>query len=328
MSRKRFSVKDARLQESIGALLQDQIHVGEGRLETLPTEMIQTAAENPRYVGRVTPEEIIAHRESRIDLNSESGDRAAFFAKVQDLANSIARRGLLQPIVVREDKDGFRVLAGERRLLAHILLGRERIRAIIRPAAEELEERSIRLIENLQRENLTFAELVRGIEELDAIFQEEHGRAMDSTDLAAELHKHDSTCRRYLQVVRAPKDVREAIEAGTVSGLRPALALIDIEAETDRIKVLKRMEAGDLTENAIRQAPSPAPSPLEPRRGRRRTQVTLGSVKEMVILQRLMTSLLGSEAFSVRYASLDWDDLDAVQQAWEDLMKDVQRGLV
>lgn len=334
MSRKRFSVKDTRLQESIGALLQEQSFVGEGRQETLPIEMIRVAPENPRYVGRVSPEEIIAHREGRVDLNSENGPRAAFFMGVQDLANSIARRGLLQPIVVREDRDGFRVLAGERRLLAHILLGRERIRAMVRPTGAELEERSIRLIENLQRENLTFSELIRGIEELDAIFMEEHGRPMDSTDLAAELNKHDSTCRRYLQVVRGPKDIRAAIEDGKIVGLRPALALIDIESEEERSRLLQSESVVDLTEGTIRQPPSPAPvdKPASvkksPRKGRKRTQVSLGALRDMSVMRRLMLSILGEEAFADRTLSLDWDDLDAVQKAWDEILDEFERGRI
>ena len=334
MSKKRFSVKDTRLQDSIGALLQEQPFVGEGRQETLPIEMIQVAPENPRYVGRVNVEEIIAHREGHVNLNAELGARATFFMGVQDLANSIARRGLLQPIVVREDMDGFRVLAGERRLLAHVLLGRERIRAMVRPSGGELEERSIRLIENLQRENLSFAELIQGIDELDVIFQAEYGRSMDSIDLAAELHKHDSTCRRYLQVVRSPKDVRQAIETGKVTGLRPALALVEIESEEERRRLLQSVSSVDLTEDVIRRHPSSAPG-IKPeslekplRKGRKRAQVSLGAMRDMDVMQRLMLNILGEELYSIRAASLDWNDFDAVQEAWDELLDELKRGSI
>ena len=140
MSKKRFSVKDTQLQESLGILLNDQEHLGEGRLETLPITTIHPAEANPRYVGRISDEEIRAHREARIDLSQETGEREKFFHGVRELADSIEKRGLLQPIVVREEQQGFRVLAGERRLLAHILLGKERIRAIVRPAASEIDK--------------------------------------------------------------------------------------------------------------------------------------------------------------------------------------------
>ncbi len=329
MTRKRFSVKDTHLQESIGAMLQEQNQVGEGRIETLPLQTIHTAEENPRYVGRITPAEIRDHRDGKIDLNQEVGDRVSFFESVQDLANSIARRGLLQPIIVREDTDGFKVIAGERRLLAHILLNKERIRAVVRPSAPEMEERAIRLIENLQRENLNFAELIRGIEELDSIFQMENARPMDSTELAAELHKHDSTCRRYLQVMRGPKDVRQAIDHGLITGLRPALALVDVHGEDERALVLSRLKGEAITEVGIKNSPasiSPIVQP-ESRRGRRRTKVNLGMVKNTATVKHLISLLLGEDPMDERFASLDWEDLDQTQVAWDTVIAELDRSI-
>jgi ParB family chromosome partitioning protein len=319
MSRKRFSVRDNRLQEAIGTVLQDQNRAGEGRLENLPLSLVHVAAENPRYVGRITPEEIVAHREGRADLGREQGDRAVFFNSILEMAGSIERRGLLQPIVVKEDETGFCILIGERRYLAHLLLGRERVRAIVRPVSEELEERSIRLIENLQREDLGFAEIIRGIEELDRLFQSVHGKPMDGQDLAAELHKHDSTCRRYLQIVRGPSDIRAAIEEGKIGGLRPALALLDIESPEERKRMLQKLAKGDATETLLRQTPAPVSVEPEPvrRRGRQRRQISLGAVKHPPVIQVLMRSVLGEDAYEQRYGALDWTDLDQIQEAWD-----------
>lgn len=328
MSRKRFSVRDNRLQEAIGTVLQEQSMVGEGRLESLPLSLVYVASENPRYVGRISPEEIIAHREGRIDLSQEKGERAGFFNSVLEMAQSVERRGLLQPIVVKEENTGFCILIGERRYLAHLLLGRERIRAIIRPVSEEMEERSIRLIENLQREDLSFMEIIRGIEELDRLFQIKYGKPMDGQDLAAELHKHDSTCRRYLQIVRGPSDVRVAIEEGKITGLRPALALLDIESPEERKKMLQKIAKGEATETTLRQASAPTSIELDAtkRRGRHRRQISLGAVKHPPVIQVLMRSVLGQDIYEQRYGALDWADLDQIQKAWDSFIQTLQRS--
>jgi ParB/RepB/Spo0J family partition protein len=327
MATKRFSVRDERLQEAIGNVLQEQDLAGEGRLENLPVNLIQVSPVNPRQVGRIAPQDIIAHREGRLKLGEESGEQADFFNGIVEIAQSIETRGLLQPIVVKEDAGGFQILIGERRYLAHLLLGRERIRAIIRPSAEAMEEHAIRLVENLQREDLKFQELIHAIEALDCLFHIRHGRPMDSLELAAELHKHDSTCRRYLQVVRGPADVRAAIEQGKVTGLRPSLALLNIESPEQRQQLLQKLADGEATEAALKQAP--APVALEPdaskRRGRQRHQVNLGGVKKIPIVKILLRSVLGQENYDQRYGSVNWENLDQVQAIWDDFIKDLER---
>lgn len=327
MQKKRFSVRDDKLQGAIGGLLQDQEMVGEGRLENLPIAMIQVSPDNPRYIGRIPPQEIIDHREGRLDLSQEEGDKGAFFKSIVEIAQSIERRGLLQPIVVKEAGEGFIIMVGERRYLAHLLLGRERIRAIIRPRAEELEERSIRLIENLQRENLGFQEIIRAIEELDRIFQLQQGRPMDSVDLSAELHKHDSTCRRYLQIVRGPVDVRMAVEQGKVTGLRPALALLDLETPEERERALQGLANKSATEATLRN-PKPitiADASEVKRRGRRRQQINLGGVKKISVVQRLMQSIMGERGFEEAHGSLDWSDMDLIQEIWDGFIQSLER---
>lgn len=332
MQKKRFSVRDDRLQDAIGSLLQEQDLAGEGRLENLPVNLVFVSSSNPRYIGRISPQDIIQHREGLLDLNLETGERKNFFKGITEIAQSIDRRGLLQPIVVKEDANGFTIMVGERRYLAHLLLGRERIRAIVRPHSEELEERSVRLIENLQREDLSFPEIIRAIEELDHLFQAKTGRPMDSQDLAAELHKHDSTCRRYLQIVRSPNDVREAVEQGKILGLRPALALLEIESREDRGKALEKFGGNDATEALIRsatQAPQALPQDVgeTKRRGRRRQQINLGGVKKILVVRHIMQSIMGQADHEERYGSLDWSNFDLVQETWDSFLRELEQDL-
>jgi len=304
--KKRFT-RDAKLQASLGVLLQEKVHVVEGRSESLPVDRIQPDTMNPRYEGRISVSDIIAHRDGRLDLTKETGDRAKFFEGVSDLARSIESQGLLQPIVVREDKGGFRVIAGERRLLAHILIGRDRIRATVRAVGSEMEERSLRMVENLQRENLSFAELIRGVENLDTVFVEANGRVMDSFDLAGILNKHDSTCRRYLQIVRAPDTLRAAIEDGSITSVRAALIALGENEEGE----------GDSATH------EPIPAKPASREGRRRKKITLGSIQKTGVMQALVKRLLRDE-YEHRFGSIDWNDFDAVQQAWNDLLTEIE----
>jgi ParB family chromosome partitioning protein len=97
--------------------------------------------------------------------------------RLAELATSIARYGLLQPIVLRQRPDGFELLAGERRLRAAQLAGVERLPALVRDVDDPLE---VALLENLQREDLSPLEEAEAI----ATLIERHGY---THQVAAEL---------------------------------------------------------------------------------------------------------------------------------------------
>ncbi|MDZ4727974.1 MAG: ParB/RepB/Spo0J family partition protein [Leptospira sp.] len=89
-------------------------------------------------------------------------------ATIRELAESISAYGLLQPIVVRKKEGKYELINGERRLRAHLLLKRKTIIAIVKNV-EQLDPSKlpeIKLIENLQREDLRDADLALSLSEL------------------------------------------------------------------------------------------------------------------------------------------------------------------
>ncbi len=95
---------------------------------------------------------------------------------LNSLAESIRRVGLINPIVVRKKAGGYELVAGERRLRAHQLLGRRRIAAYVREM-DEATTIEITLVENIQRESLTPMEEARAISRLMSLQQLNQTRA-------------------------------------------------------------------------------------------------------------------------------------------------------
>ncbi len=85
--------------------------------------------------------------------------------RLQELADSIATLGLLEPILVREHGDGYQLVAGERRARAAGLAGLKAVSAIIRDFDDEAMMK-VALVENLQRENLNAIEEAEGYQRL------------------------------------------------------------------------------------------------------------------------------------------------------------------
>jgi ParB family chromosome partitioning protein len=116
-----------------------------------------------------------------------------------DLAASIKTRGLLQPIVVRRTTDGYRLLAGERRFRAALLVGLDRVPALIREGDDDLE---IALIENLQREDLSPLEEAEAL----ALLIERHGYS--HREVADLLGKSRPYVSNTLALNKLPESVK------------------------------------------------------------------------------------------------------------------------
>ena len=125
--------------------------------------------------------------------------------RITELATTIEEHGLLQPIVVRKQGEGYEIIAGERRFRAVQSLGWDTIPAIIKQMTDETTA-ALALIENLQREELT------PIEEAEAYARLLAMQEITQEVLARRLGRSQSTIANKLRLLRLPDTVREALK--------------------------------------------------------------------------------------------------------------------
>ena len=142
---------------------------------------------------------------------------------LHELAESIGRYGILQPLTVRRGEDGYELIAGERRLRAAKLAGLREVPCLAVRSNEE-ESALLSLIENLQRRDLNFFEEALAIESLGEKF------GLDRAQISEKLGKAPSTVSNKLRLLRLPEEVREKIIAAELTE-RHARALLRIENE-------------------------------------------------------------------------------------------------
>lgn len=148
---------------------------------------------------------------------------------IQELAQTINEEGLLQPIIVREDGDGYEIIAGERRFRAVKSLGWDKIPAIVNNMDDD-KAASLAVIENLQRENLNpidEAEAYKSLMELNDLTQ---------TSLAKDMGKSQSYVANKLRLLKLSQKVKDALVAGKISA-RHGRALVSLD-EKDQARVL------------------------------------------------------------------------------------------
>ncbi|MBK8981514.1 MAG: ParB/RepB/Spo0J family partition protein [Ignavibacteria bacterium] len=122
--------------------------------------------------------------------------------KLNELADSISQKGIIQPITVRRTDTGFKLISGERRLRAAKMLGLEKIPVYYYEASDETDENMLELalIENLQREDLNPMELSDSYNKLIEVYnltQEKNCReSFKKQKYCGELSQAAETSRR------------------------------------------------------------------------------------------------------------------------------------
>ena len=159
--------------------------------------------------------------------------------QLKELAASIEKNGVLQPILVRKDKNNpvmFEIIAGERRWRAANLAGITEIPAIIKDFTDT-ESFEIGLIENLQRENLSPIEEANGYKKLMIILN------YTQEDVAKIMNKSRSYVANVLRLLNLPKEVQDMVDSGEIS-YSIARSLIGLE---NPLKMAKSILKKDIT---------------------------------------------------------------------------------
>ena len=166
-----------------------------------------------------------------------------------ELAESIRKHGVLQPLLVRRHMDGYELIAGERRWRAARIAGLTSVPAVVRKETDADEQLVLGLIENLQRSDLDPIEEARGLHRLTEEFGLTH------EEVAARIGKNRVTVTQSLRLLSASPAVQSAVGAGAISAghARALIALESAQAQEHGLKVvLGRRLSVRQTENWVR----------------------------------------------------------------------------
>jgi ParB family chromosome partitioning protein len=151
-------------------------------------------------------------------------------ATIDELAQSIRERGVLQPILLRNDGDDFQIVAGERRWRAAQRAGLHAIPAVVRDL-DESASAELALIENIQREDLNAIEEAEGYRQL----VKRYGHTQEA--IGQIVHKSRSHVANLLRLLELPEFVQQSLMRGDINmgHARAVAAAPDPEALTREI---------------------------------------------------------------------------------------------
>ena len=161
-------------------------------------------------------------------------------AKLEELANSIKKNGVIQPIAVRPDKSSegkYQIVAGERRWLAAQKAGLHEIPIVILDL-DDNESLEVAIVENIQRDDLNPIEEANAYERLNKEFNYDHEK------IARFMSKSRSHVSNTLRLLTLPSDVRAMIEEGLITAgqARPLVGVANATNIAEQI-VSKKLSA-------------------------------------------------------------------------------------
>lgn len=165
--------------------------------------------------------------------------RLAFDEKeLNELANSIIKYGVIQPIVLRNIGDKYEIIAGERRYKASCLAGLKKVPAIINNTDDNTSA-EIALLENLQRKNLSVIEEAQSYKKL-------MDRGFTQEEIASKLGVSQSSIANKMRLLNLPKDVQNALLYNKISE-RHARSLLSLPDADMQRNLLNRIITEKLT---------------------------------------------------------------------------------
>ncbi len=173
---------------------------------------------------------------------------------LEELAASIRRDGVQEPVIVRRTAAGYELVSGERRVRACILADLPRIPAICRDVSDR-DMLKLGLIENIQREDLNPIELANAYQALIEEFK------WTQEELAAEVGKNRATVTNTLRLLQLPELLQQQVADGSLS-MGHAKALLSISSPAAQLAAARKIVKHGLSvRQAEKLAAETAPKP-------------------------------------------------------------------
>ena len=171
-------------------------------------EALAASAGDP--VGRIVPIDL---------LDPNPNQPRQVMGDLSELMASVAEKGIIEPLIVRQRGDRYQIIAGERRYHAAVQVGLREVPVIVREV-DDAEVMELALVENLQRKDLT------AFEEAEALHQLAHRCGYTHEDMARKLGKSRTSVTESLSLNNMPDEVRNLCRLADITSKSTLLQIV------------------------------------------------------------------------------------------------------
>ncbi len=256
--------------------------LGKGLEELFNSEVLDYSSVEEKIVKDTPKEEITMIKLNELRSNPYQPRKKFDESALEELANSIKEHGVFQPIIAKKSIKGYEIIAGERRVKASILAGKEEIPAIIRDF-NDTQMMEIALLENLQREDLT------AIEEAKAYKKLQETLSLTQEELSKRLGKSRSHITNILGLLNLPESIQnDIIEKKITMGHARVLSKLEDISQQQNLE-RKIIEEGISVRELERLTQEPKIVKTNPQKSRIKTE------NEYTYIQNIISEKLGTK---------------------------------
>ena len=183
---------------------------------------------------------------SEIEPNQNQPRKAFNQAQLEELADSIRKYGVLQPLLVQKKDGNYKIIAGERRWRAAKLAGLKTVPAVVREYSVQ-QAMEIALIENLQREDLNPIEEAQAYQRLIEEF------SLKQEEIAERVSKNRTTVTNSLRLLNLNPEVQQMLVEGRLTSGH-ARALLAVADPKQQLELAKKVEAEHMSVREVEKA--------------------------------------------------------------------------
>ena len=199
-------------------------------------EALAASAGDP--VGRIVPIEL---------LDPNPNQPRQVMGDLSELMASVAEKGIIEPLIVRQRGARYQIIAGERRYHAAVQVGLREIPVIVREV-DDAEVMELALVENLQRKDLT------AFEESEALHQLAHRCSYTHEDMARKLGKSRTSITESLSLQNMPNEVRNLCRLADITSKSTLLQIVRQADQQKMIALVEKLAGqGSATREAVRR---------------------------------------------------------------------------
>ena len=231
---------------------------------------------------------------SKISVNPNQPRREFDPVALQELADSIAEIGIIQPITLRQlDENAYQIIAGERRYRASIQAGLKTVPAYIRTADDE-NVMEMALVENIQREDLNSLEIALAYQHLMEQYD------MTQERLSERVGKKRTTIANYLRLLKLPATIQVALKNKEID-MGHARALLALNEPKTQIRIFNEIKAHDYSVRKVEEIVKALTNGESVESGGKKIRVSGNKLpEEYVLLQKHLCSFFGTKVALTR----------------------------
>ena len=229
---------------------------------------------------------------------------------IDELADSIKKHGLINPVIVKKNNDYYEIIAGERRWRAAKKAGLKEIPVIVRDCDEQ-ELAELSLIENLQREDLNPIEEALAYQTLIETYN------LKQDDIAERVFKSRTVITNALRLLKLDPKVQEMLIEGVIS-TGHAKVILGLENKEDQILLAERVADEQLsvreTEKIIKQMQNRKEKPEKVKLGNGSLYESIENKMKMKIGTMVRIRRKGENSGKIEIEYYSSDDLDRIME--------------